>query len=41
MNIRKVIAGDASAVACIYNYYVENTDITFEEESVSEVAMAL
>jgi phosphinothricin acetyltransferase len=32
--IRKVVPADASQICKIYNYYVENTTISFEEESV-------
>lgn len=38
--IRSVSAADAEAIARIYNYYIENTVITFEEERVSGEAMA-
>ena len=34
--IRTVRLTDAATLANIYNYYVENTIITFEEESISE-----
>ena len=37
--IRKVELGDAEAICNIYNYYVENTTITFEEKIVSEDEM--
>ncbi|WP_422414009.1 MULTISPECIES: arsinothricin resistance N-acetyltransferase ArsN1 family B [unclassified Endozoicomonas] len=33
--IRDVLISDARAIAEIYNYYVENTVITFEEQAVS------
>ena len=33
--IRPVLASDAADIAKIYNYYIENTIITFEEEPVS------
>jgi len=39
MNVRKVTLGDAKAIAGIYNYYVQNTIITFEEEPVSTETM--
>ena len=38
--VRAAIATDADAIARIYNYYVENTVITFEEEAVSAADMA-
>ena len=38
--VRAAIATDADAIARIYNYYVENTVITFEEEAVSGADMA-
>jgi phosphinothricin acetyltransferase len=41
MNIRKAEVTDAKAIASIYNYYVENTIITFEEEPVSLETMAI
>ena len=37
MNIRKVTLDDVSAICNIYNYYVENTAITFETVPVSEI----
>jgi phosphinothricin acetyltransferase len=37
--IRKVTLEDAAAIAPIYNYYVENTNITFETEPVSVAEM--
>jgi L-amino acid N-acyltransferase YncA len=39
-SIRSASRKDAEAIARIYNYYVENTIITFEEESVPAQAMA-
>lgn len=36
MNIRPVRNEDAQSICEIYNYYVENSVITFEEASVSE-----
>jgi len=33
--IRQASADDAETIASIYNYYVENTVITFEEEAVT------
>jgi L-amino acid N-acyltransferase YncA len=38
--IRPASSKDADAIARIYNHYVENTVITFEEEPVSVQAMA-
>jgi L-amino acid N-acyltransferase YncA len=38
--VRSASATDAEAIARIYDYYVQNTVITFEEESVSAQAMA-
>lgn len=35
MKIREVRLDDAAAIAAIYNYYVLNTTVTFEEEPVS------
>ena len=35
VNIRKASFSDAIAIASIYNYYVENTIVTFEENLVS------
>src|SRR5262245_2986291 len=40
VTVRSASAADAGAIARIYNYYVENTVITFEEEQVSPQAMA-
>lgn len=40
VTIRSASAADADTLARIYNYYVENTVITFEEEPVSARAMA-
>ncbi|HPS11721.1 MAG TPA: N-acetyltransferase family protein, partial [Prolixibacteraceae bacterium] len=40
MNIRNVEITDAEVIAAIYNYYIENTTITFEEENVSVSEMA-
>jgi phosphinothricin acetyltransferase len=36
MNIRKATLDDACAICGIYNYYVENTTVTFETSPVSE-----
>lgn len=33
--IREVQAQDASSISTIYNYYIENTVITFEEEVIA------
>lgn len=38
--IRKAIPEDAQAIVSIYNYYVENTTITFETNPVSAEEMA-
>jgi L-amino acid N-acyltransferase YncA len=38
--IRRATSDDAAAVAAIYNYYVTNTTVTFEEESVTAGEMA-
>jgi phosphinothricin acetyltransferase len=38
--VRSASAADADTLARIYNYYVENTVVTFEEEPVSAEAMA-
>jgi len=38
--IRAATAADAAAVASIYNHYVANTVITFEEDAVPAPAMA-
>ncbi|MBB6480863.1 arsinothricin resistance N-acetyltransferase ArsN1 family B [Spirochaeta isovalerica] len=40
MNIRSVELTDARSICGIYNYYVTDTVITFEEETVSEEEMA-
>jgi phosphinothricin acetyltransferase len=40
VDIRPATIADADAVASIYNHYVANTVITFEEEAVSAPAMA-
>ena len=37
--IRKVEVSDASRIAEIYNYYIEHTTITFEEEIVTDREM--
>jgi L-amino acid N-acyltransferase YncA len=38
--VRSASPADAAAIARIYNYYIENSVITFEEEPVSEQVMA-
>lgn len=38
--IRPARVEDASAIAMIYNYYIENTWVTFEVDSISEADMA-
>ncbi|MFI5399256.1 MAG: arsinothricin resistance N-acetyltransferase ArsN1 family B [Candidatus Binatia bacterium] len=38
--IRTATASDADAIARIYNYYISNTIITFEEEPISSADMA-
>jgi L-amino acid N-acyltransferase YncA len=38
--VRPASAADAAAIARIYNHYVQNTVITFEEEPVSAQVMA-
>jgi L-amino acid N-acyltransferase YncA len=40
MLIRPCTTADASAIAEIYNYYIDNTVISFEEEVVSEAEIA-
>jgi len=40
VRIRSALPSDAAAIARIYNYYVKNTVINFEEELVSAEAMA-
>ena len=35
MVIREAVAADASSIAAIYNYYVTDTTITFEEQTIS------
>jgi phosphinothricin acetyltransferase len=40
ITIRSASAADADSIARIYNHYVENTVITFEEEPVSGPTMA-
>ena len=38
--IRAAVAGDSSAIAAIYNHYIAQTVITFEEEAVPAPEMA-
>ncbi|MFV0469547.1 MAG: GNAT family N-acetyltransferase [Dysgonomonas sp.] len=38
-NIRKAGLDDAAAICNIYNYYIENTTITFETEAITNEAM--
>ncbi|WP_229256532.1 arsinothricin resistance N-acetyltransferase ArsN1 family B [Duganella lactea] len=40
MTIRDAAAGDARVVADIYNHYILNTTITFEEQAVTDTDMA-
>jgi L-amino acid N-acyltransferase YncA len=40
LNIRPAKETDAPSIARIYNHYVANTVVTFEEEAVSDHAMA-
>lgn len=40
MIIRQVETNDAKAITAIYNFYIKNSTITFEEESVSVDEMA-
>jgi L-amino acid N-acyltransferase YncA len=40
VRIRSAVPSDATVIARIYNYYVENTVITFEEELVSAQTIA-
>jgi L-amino acid N-acyltransferase YncA len=40
VKVRSASAPDAEVIARIYNYYVQNTVITFEEEPVSAQVMA-
>ena len=35
VNVRAIIAADAEAIAGIYNHYVTQTIITFEQEPIS------
>ena len=40
MTVRMANAGDAQAIAAIYNHYVVNTIVTFEEAPVTGAEMA-
>src|SRR5689334_4434336 len=40
IRLRSALESDAEVIARIYNYYVGNTVITFEEEAVSAQTMA-
>jgi L-amino acid N-acyltransferase YncA len=40
MNIRQCLQSDSQAICDIYNYYIEHTAITFEEEPLSENIMS-
>jgi L-amino acid N-acyltransferase YncA len=40
IRVRSALATDAEVIARIYNYYIHNTVITFEEEPVSAQTMA-
>jgi L-amino acid N-acyltransferase YncA len=40
VELRDATPGDAAAIAAIYNYFVINTTISFEEEGVSAEAIA-
>ncbi|MTV40427.1 arsinothricin resistance N-acetyltransferase ArsN1 family B [Duganella radicis] len=40
MQIRDAVADDAKAIAAIYNPFIANTTISFEEEPVTDAAMA-
>lgn len=40
MHLRDAVAGDAGAIAAIYNHYIINTSISFEEQAVTEAEMA-
>lgn len=40
LTIRPAVAADADAIAAIYNYYIANTVITFEEDPVAAPTMA-
>jgi L-amino acid N-acyltransferase YncA len=40
MTIRAAETGDAAVIAAVYNHYVEQTTVTFEEEPVLDAEMA-
>lgn len=40
LNLREAVAADADAIAAIYNHYIRDTIVTFEEEAVSAAEMA-
>lgn len=40
MNVRNACQSDATALAAIYNYYIQNTSISFETEPISNKEMA-
>ena len=40
MHIREAVADDAKAIADIYNYFILNTTISFEEEPVTDTEVA-
>ncbi|HUQ09265.1 MAG TPA: arsinothricin resistance N-acetyltransferase ArsN1 family B [Steroidobacteraceae bacterium] len=40
VSVRGAVSGDAGQIAGIYNYYVDNTVVTFEEQTVSAADMA-
>ncbi|WP_295995812.1 arsinothricin resistance N-acetyltransferase ArsN1 family B [Rugamonas sp.] len=40
MHIRDAVADDARAAAAIYNHFIVNTTITFEEQTVTDTEMA-
>ena len=40
VSVRSAVAGDAERIARIYNYYIQNSVITFEEEQVGAQEMA-
>lgn len=37
--IRAIEAGDIAAICSIYNYYIENTIVSFEESAITETEM--
>lgn len=39
VNIRHAIPEDIARLTAIYNYYVENTSVSFEEEPIDESEM--